>query len=240
MPSTYSTSLRLELQADGENAGTWGQRTNTNLGTLIEQAISGWVTIAISGNTTLTALNGLSDQARNAVINLTNGGVAAPFTVTIPAHSKTYVFDNQSGQTATITGGGTTLAIPTGVRKNVFADTSGNVAEMINAFNETSATIASATTTNIGAAAAGYLFVSGTTAITAFDTVATGWVRTLEFQGILTLTYNATTLILPSAASITTAAGDTAIFRSEGSGNWRCIAYQRADGNPLVVNGGTF
>lgn len=101
------------------------------------------------------------------------------------------------------------------------------------ALNDAFATIASATTTNIGAAAANYLQVTGTTAITAFDTVQAGTERTLEFAGILTLTHNATTLILPSAASITTAAGDVAIMRSEGSGNWRCVSYTKASGQAI-------
>lgn len=102
------------------------------------------------------------------------------------------------------------------------------------AFNDAFATIASATTTNIGAAAANYLQVTGTTTITAFDTVQAGTERVLEFAGILTLTHNSTTLILPAATSITTAAGDCAIFRSEGSGNWRCISYELASGRSIL------
>lgn len=85
------------------------------------------------------------------------------------------------------------------------------------------ATIASAATTNIGAAPADYLNVTGTTTITAFDTVEAGIERTLKFEGALTLTHNATSLILPTGANITTVAGDTAVFRSEGGGNWRLV-----------------
>lgn len=94
-------------------------------------------------------------------------------------------------------------------------------------------TIASAATTDIGAQEEAYLTVSGTTTITAFGTVRTGTVRFLRFSGALTLTHNATSLILPGAANITTAAGDTAVFVSEGSGNWRCLAYQRAAYAPV-------
>jgi hypothetical protein len=86
-------------------------------------------------------------------------------------------------------------------------------------------TIASAATTDIGAQAEVYLTVSGTTTITAFGTVRTGTMRFLRFTGALTLTHNATSLILPGAANIVTAAGDTAILVSEGSGNWRCLNY---------------
>lgn len=94
-------------------------------------------------------------------------------------------------------------------------------------------TLASASTVSIGAASSFYVSISGTTAITAFDTVAAGVVRVLEFQGALTLTYNATSLILPGAANITTAAGDIAIAVSEGSGNWR-LAYFPASGSSVI------
>jgi hypothetical protein len=99
---------------------------------------------------------------------------------------------------------------------------------------QTNGTIASAGTTNIGAANAEYLAVSGTTTITAFDTVTAGIYRVLKFDGILTLTHNGTSLILPGSASITTAANDVAGFRSLGSGNWRCEWYQRASGAAVV------
>ncbi len=95
--------------------------------------------------------------------------------------------------------------------------------------NETKgADIASATTTNIGAATGNYLNVTGTTTITAFDTVQAGTRRIIKFTGALTLTQNSTSLILPGAANITTAANDTAVFVSLGSGNWICVSYQTA------------
>ena len=68
MSSTYSPNLRLELIANGEQSGTWGNTTNTNLGTLLEQAITGITTIAMSDvDVTLTTTNGATDQARSAV-----------------------------------------------------------------------------------------------------------------------------------------------------------------------------
>lgn len=100
------------------------------------------------------------------------------------------------------------------------------------------ADIASASTVNIGAAVGGFMHVTGTTTITAFDSVTAGTERTLKFDGILTLTHNATSLILPGGANITTAAGDTAIFRSEGSGNWRCISYNPASGAAVAGSAG--
>ena len=63
--------------------------------------------------------------------------------------------------------------------------------------------------------------------------------RVVQFSGALTLTHNATSLILPGGASITTAAGDVAYFVSLGSGNWRCTGYQKANGQAVVASGGS-
>ncbi len=106
---------------------------------------------------------------------------------------------------------------------------------MTGAINEAKgADIASATTTDIGAATGNFVDVTGTTTITGLGTVAAGTRRIVRFTGALLLTYNATSLILPTSANITTAAGDTAIFISLGSGNWVCTSYQRKDGSSLL------
>ena len=94
--------------------------------------------------------------------------------------------------------------------------------------------IASASTTDIAAATGNYLHITGTTTITALGTAPSGATRLVVFDGALTLTHHATSLILPTGANITTAAGDCAVFVSEGSGNWRCVVYQRADGRALA------
>lgn len=94
--------------------------------------------------------------------------------------------------------------------------------------------VASAGTTSLGEG--GYFNITGTTTITDIDfaTDKAGRHAWLKFAGILTLTHNASTLILPTGASITTAAGDTACFISEGSDVVRCVAYTRASGSALV------
>ena len=93
--------------------------------------------------------------------------------------------------------------------------------------------VASATTTDIGAAAGRIVDVTGTTTITSFGTVAAGIWRVVRFKGALTLTHNATSLILPTGANITTAAGDCLIAVSLGSGNWVVTHYQRKSGDPV-------
>ncbi|WP_395449968.1 hypothetical protein ACHMW7_09225 [Aminobacter sp. UC22_36] len=100
--------------------------------------------------------------------------------------------------------------------------------------NTSGADMASAATLNLANATGVVITVTGTTGITALGTVSSGAMRTLIFAGALTLTHNATSLILPGAANITTAAGDVAEFRSKGAGNWVCVGYQRANGAPVV------
>lgn len=96
MASTYSTSLRLELMATGDQSGTWGDTTNTNLGTLLEQAITGYLSKAMAdADQTLTNLNGASDEARNAVLNLT-GALTAARNVVVPTANKTYLVRNST------------------------------------------------------------------------------------------------------------------------------------------------
>lgn len=99
------------------------------------------------------------------------------------------------------------------------------------------ANIASAATTDLSTATGDFVDVTGTVTITALGTTAAGVERQVRFTGILTLTYNATSLILPTAANITTAANDTARFRSLGTGNWVCVDYGRASGAALVSSG---
>jgi hypothetical protein len=104
------------------------------------------------------------------------------------------------------------------------------------ALNETRATaIASAATTDIGAAPGNLVHITGVTGITALGTVQAGTRREVVFDGILVLTHHATSLILPGAANLTTAAGDTATFHSEGGGNWRCTKYLRANGQAIAA-----
>jgi hypothetical protein len=129
--STYSPSLRIELITTGDQAGTWGNTTNTNLGTLVESAIAGYVSVSItSANQALTALNGAADQSRNMTIALTTT-TSANFAVYAPPAEKTYVIYNASSYTATIynstvigntTAAGAGVAIPAGKTMTVWTE----------------------------------------------------------------------------------------------------------------------
>lgn len=132
MSSTYSPDLRLELIGTGDQAGVWGNTTNTNLGTLIENAVAGYTSVSIIASPqALTAEDGAEDEARFAAIALTTS-TGANFTVCIPPNSKLYTLYNASSYTATITNstvkngiiasGGTTVAIPAGKTMSVWSD----------------------------------------------------------------------------------------------------------------------
>ncbi|MFC5068873.1 hypothetical protein [Flaviflagellibacter deserti] len=99
--------------------------------------------------------------------------------------------------------------------------------------------IVAAATTDLGSVASNTVTVTGNTTITSLGTAAAGVERWVRFTGTPTLTYNATSLILPGATNITAAAGDIAYFKSEGSGNWRCWAFLRGSGVPATTPGVT-
>ena len=131
MPSSFSPNLRIELIGNGEQAGNWGSTTNTNLGTLIEDAISGYETVSVTtANQAFTYADGAADQARNAMIELTTT-TGANFAVYAPPSPKTYIIANSSSYTATIynstvvgntTAAGTGVAIPAGKQMTVLSD----------------------------------------------------------------------------------------------------------------------
>lgn len=112
--------------------------------------------------------------------------------------------------------------------------TKGVTPDALAALWEKGADTASATTVSLGEG--GFFHITGTTTITDIDwaTAKDGRIAFVIFDGILTLTHNATTLKLPGNANITTAAGDRAIFVQDNSDNVICIAYIRADGTPLL------
>lgn len=101
------------------------------------------------------------------------------------------------------------------------------------------ADIASASTTDLSTATGSFINVTGTATINAFGTVAAGSKFLIKFTGAGVLTYNATSLILPGAASITRASGDVGGFESLGSGNWQCLFYYKADGTAIAGGSGS-
>jgi hypothetical protein len=104
MANSTSASLKLTVQATGENSGTWGQITNTNL-LILEQAIGGFSSVALNATTgaTLTYSNGALSNGKDAVIKLT-GTITTSVNVVIPdSVEKTYVIENATSGGFTVT-----------------------------------------------------------------------------------------------------------------------------------------
>ena len=126
MASTFSSDLKLELMATGENAGTWGTKTNTNL-ELVQQAIAGYQAINVaSSDVALVMSNASISNARNMVLNFT-GTLAANRTVTIPdSIEKFYILKDgttHSGNTLTFkTVSGTGFTLDQGKIHAAFSD----------------------------------------------------------------------------------------------------------------------
>ncbi len=126
MASTYSSDLKLELMATGENAGTWGTKTNTNLN-LVQQSVAGYQSIDVaSRDVTLAMTNATISNARNATLKFT-GTLAANRTVTLPdSLEKVYnVIDgtNHAGYTLTFkTASGTGVLLCEGNNYVVYSD----------------------------------------------------------------------------------------------------------------------
>ncbi len=122
MPSSYSVSLRFELQFAGENVNTWGDKLNAAL-QRVDDSIAGWATIALVGNLTLTTANGAADQARLAMLKFTGAG---PFTVTVPAVSKRYDVWNATTGALTLTNGSSSVTLQPGEVVGVINDGGAN------------------------------------------------------------------------------------------------------------------
>jgi hypothetical protein len=203
MASTYSTNLKIELIGTGEQAGTWGNTTNTNLGTALEQAVVGKADVTMSSTTvTLTLTNSNTAQnARAIYLNLTGspGGAAI---LEVPAIEKPYIVNNGSDQQVTIkVSGQTGIAIPTGKTMWVY----NNGTDVVNAIDN----LALVTTID-GTNAVGYRNIPAIADKTAAYTLATGDVGKVVGVG------SGGSIEIPDA---TFAAGDAVLVFNNTSGD---------------------
>jgi hypothetical protein len=128
MANSTSANLKLTVQATGENSGTWGQITNTNL-LILEQAIGGYSSVALNATTgaTLTYSNGALSNGKDAVIKLT-GTITGSVNVVIPdSVEKTYIIENATSGSFTVTvktssGTGVTWSATDKGKKMVYSD----------------------------------------------------------------------------------------------------------------------
>lgn len=130
MPSSYSSNLRLELIAPGEQANTWGNTTNTNLGTLLESAIAGRVELSsgwAANSIALSAFNGANDQSRQMCLVVPAITISANSTIVVPASAVT----SSSGKMYTVINKSlsysVTIKLPTSTGVTIPANTSKTV-----------------------------------------------------------------------------------------------------------------
>ena len=129
MASTYS-NLKIQLMATGENSGTWGNVTNVNLGTAIEEAIAGSADVSFSGSNvsvTLTDTNA-SQTGRNMRLNLTGTGVSPTTALTVPDIEKVYIVNNALSYPCEVKNStGANVTVPAGKSMILFSTGAGVV-----------------------------------------------------------------------------------------------------------------
>ena len=164
MASTFS-NLKLELMATGENSGTWGDITNTNLGTALEEAITGSVDVAFSSaDVTLTLTNtNASQPARNLRLNLT-GTSGGARNLIVPDINKLYIVNNGLADTVTIKNAtGTGVAVPSNKSMVVFNDGTNVVDVVTHLSSLTTSTLTAATSVTTASLTATTASISGGT-----------------------------------------------------------------------------
>lgn len=129
MASTFSTNLKIELIGTGEGSGTWGNTTNENLGTAIEQALVGYgsVVYAINDNLTITLTNSNAAQAARALVLTVTSSVSLTATreLVVPTIQKQYIVQNNTtgAQSITVkTTAGSGVTIPNGRKAHLYVD----------------------------------------------------------------------------------------------------------------------
>jgi len=243
-------------------AGVLWHDTAANQLKLRNQADSAWISLGTvnetSGIFVPAAAQTYSLASASATLALSNAGqfllASSAITLTLPASSglttswSVSVFAKGGPVTLALAnnadalngGVNASLIIPKGYFAELTCDAAGNYYALVIPASLGIATLASAATTDLGTASSQVVSISGTTTITGLGSSApAGVVYTVQFAATLTLTYNAASLILPGAANIITAANDCAQFLSLGSGNWICIDYQKANGQPVAGASGS-
>jgi hypothetical protein len=126
MPSSYTASLRLELQFTGENVNIWGERLNAVIGRL-DDAVAGWADVVVdAAGHALTTANGGADEARKAMIRATGAGGV----LTIPAVAKAYDIWNACSGVLTVSNGSASAAVQAGELVRIVTDGGANLSRV--------------------------------------------------------------------------------------------------------------
>jgi hypothetical protein len=231
MASTYSPSLRLELIGDGDQSGIWGQTTNNNLGYLLEQAVSGVITISmLDANYTMSNYNGVVDEARNQVL-LVTGTLTATRNLVAPLVEKTYVVQNNTtgSQSIQVIGSsGLGVTIPNGIAAYIYCDGT-------NFYNAISGSVGNYKVN-------GNLTVTGTTALSGALTYGGVTLsNAVTGTGNMVLSASPTFTGVPVAPTATAGTNTTQIattaFVTTATGTLGTMSTQNA--NAVAITGGT-
>lgn len=225
----------------GDQAGTWGATTNTNLGTLIEQAISGYVSFACTGGTdTLGSMTpGATAVPRNMYITLTaNGGG----TVTVPTNTKLYfIFNNTSSPASAVlvkTVAGTGISVPAGSRYALVCDGT-NVVNAVSANGATNSSGANPTAV-VGLAAVNGVattFMRSDASPPLDVTIAPTWTAAHIWSASVTFNGALTSSSTAGFSGVVTFTNTTAPTINDGLGNQYSVGFR---GIPQVVKSASY
>jgi len=221
MASTYTSRIRLEKQADGENPNSWGLIMNQNVIDLVDEAVAGYAVVSVSSvAVSLTAANGATDESRNASLEIA-GTLTADVTITIPSQEKTYfINDNTTGSFVVYMKTAAGAAVQVNPGSNIFLACDGTDIHKL----ESPTSVASFTVNSLAATSI---------ATSVLDVSATASITTLTNTSITTSVVSATQLFAVSVAT-SVITGDSATFTGTVS-----AAYFDGDGSNLTNIGGS-
>ena len=234
MSSTYSPNLALELTGTGEQAGNWGATNNLNLGTLLEQAISGYTTYACTGGTdTLTMSNGASATARNMFLELTTTGGG---TLVVPANKKLYfIYNNCSSGAVTVKVSGQTGVSVPNQAKYILVCNGTDIVQATTYFGASSLITVPNGGTGV-ATLTGVAYGNGTGAFTAATgsqiTTAIGTSTVTNATNATNITNSGGWSVTPSGTKLYFSYNGTNVASLDSSGNLIALANVTAYGTP--------
>jgi microcystin-dependent protein len=230
MVDTLTPNIQCTIQTDGGNSTTWGDIANANF-SRIDAVIGATTTVSTTGGTTTLTVT----QEEVGIISV-SGTLVSAATIAFSGRGGRWIIQNTTTGAFTLTckvTGQTGVAIPQGTQQLVFCNGTDIFLGQTQAAAASEITVASASTTDILSVASSFIAISGTATITSLGS-APNTLRYVRATGAFTLTYNASTLILPGAQNITAAAGDTFIVISDVNGNARIYDYVRTSGQPVT------
>jgi hypothetical protein len=233
MASTWS-NLKIQLMGAGDESGTWGSVTNANLGTAIEEAISGSANITFtSADVTLTLTNTTASQpARNMRLNLVGTTGGSPRDLVVPAIEKMYVVNNTCGDTITIkVSGQTGIPVPAGKTVVVF----NNGTDCVDAITHlTSLTLGSA----LSVASGGTGLTSPGTAGNVLTSTGSAWVSGAPFPSGGIIMWSGSIVSIPSGWYLCDGTNGTPDLRNRfivGAGSTYAVAATGGSADAVVV-----